>query len=146
MCFVYFSLFITAYHVWTGRNHYHVRAEVTSENVCWLHLFLCAHGLPANQWIYTCFEAASRGQCMRLTLALKTQEEAGPAAADPQSSPALMVVLSSQASCPYIWPSPLPFELGKLCTFIFSILHGISGSDLPAQLPFPYFLAVSPVT
>ena len=48
-------------------------------------------------------------------------------------------------SCPQIWPS-LPFELGKLCTFIFSMLHGISGSYLPTQLPFHYFSAVSPVT
>ena len=35
---------------------------------------------------------------MHLILALKAQEEAGPAAAGPESSPTLTVMLSSQAS------------------------------------------------
>ena len=77
---------------------------------------------------------------------IKGSERGWPSSSRSSEQPCLMVVLSSQASCTYIWPSPLPFELGKLCTFIFSILNGISGSDLPAQLPFPYFPAVSPVT
>lgn len=146
MCFIYYSLFITAYHVWTRRNHYHVRQKLP----LWKCLLITSLSLrtqitskPVNLYVLL---KPPHGLVYAFDFSIKGSEEAGPAAAGPQSSPALTVVLSSQASCPYIWPSPLPFELGKLCAFCFVHFTRDLWFGSTSSASFPLFFCCLPVT